>query len=96
MALAFMHAQSHTRTWQAVQGPAGTVLMTLSRMGWRAESWKVRFTVRGSRVDLDDIRVGTLKKLVNVSTRRRLLAAVFGSRGMEGLTGPPILEPAIK
>eukprot|EP00959_Pyramimonas_sp_CCMP1952_P043786 915064-Pyramimonas_sp.AAC.1 len=96
MALAFMHAQNHTKTWQSVKGPAGAVLMTLRRMGWRAESWKVWFTERGSRVDLDDIGVGTLRKLVNVSTKRRLLAGVPGSRGMEGLVGPPILEPALK
>eukprot|EP00959_Pyramimonas_sp_CCMP1952_P313342 6558629-Pyramimonas_sp.AAC.1 len=57
-------------------------------------AWDCWLTERGMKLDLHDIGSATLKKIVNQSTQRRLLREVPLSRSMEGLTGPPSLEPA--
>ena len=83
MALAFVHAQMHTETWQSDQGPDDAFLMTRRRLDWHAENWKVSYAEKKTRLALDDVGMGTLKKLVNQSTRRGLLEAMSSSRGME-------------
>eukprot|EP00959_Pyramimonas_sp_CCMP1952_P153013 3200862-Pyramimonas_sp.AAC.1 len=89
MALAFMQAQNNCGTWRSIRGPAGAVVMTLKRFGWKATSWDCWYTECGAKLDLHDMGPAALKKVVNQATQRRLLCEAPNSRGMEGPTGPP-------
>ena len=76
-----------------VLGLCSAVLATLSRLGWTAQDWDRWTTGTGAEIDLHQVWPGTLGKLVDLGTERALMEGLVGSRGLENLLGPPMLEP---
>ena len=62
--------------WKTITGPAGAVIATMDRVGWRLASWRHVHTSTGTSIDLQRTAPSEVKRRVIEATRQALLGQV--------------------
>ena len=81
------------RSWGAVRGPAGGLVMTLRRIDWKMISGTQVRDLAGRLIDLRSVDLRTLRRSVKDAEQARLWRALAKEQAAPWLAGGPFLKP---